>query len=118
MGTRLALSVAACATLLAATNVMAQERMGDAALGAISGAVVLGPIGAAAGAVVGYTGGPSIAHAFKQHNPFRPARPVSVSASARAKVSAAPPLPRPAPAAAGPRGASSPNGEVPAQSFE
>ena len=33
----------------------AQERVGDAALGAVSGAVVLGPVGAVAGAVVGYT---------------------------------------------------------------
>lgn len=42
----------------------AQERAGDAALGALSGAVVLGPIGAVAGAVVGYTAGPSIAHSW------------------------------------------------------
>jgi hypothetical protein len=41
-----------------------QERAGDAALGAVSGAVVLGPIGALAGAVVGYTAGPSIAHSW------------------------------------------------------
>jgi hypothetical protein len=40
------------------------HRGGDAALGALSGAVVLGPIGAVAGAVVGYTAGPSIAHAW------------------------------------------------------
>jgi hypothetical protein len=44
--------------------VLAQERTGDAALGALSGAVVLGPIGAVAGAVVGYTAGPSIAHSW------------------------------------------------------
>src|SRR4029079_18120521 len=37
-----------------------EHRGGDAALGALSGAVVLGPIGAVAGAVVGYTAGPSI----------------------------------------------------------
>jgi hypothetical protein len=48
-----------------ATQVSADERRGgDAALGALSGAVVLGPIGAVAGAVVGYTAGPSIAHAW------------------------------------------------------
>lgn len=39
----------------------AQERAGSAALGAVSGAVVLGPVGAVAGAVIGYTAGPSIA---------------------------------------------------------
>src|SRR6516164_7749330 len=43
---------------------VAQERAGDAALGAVSGAVVLGPIGAVAGALVGYTAGPSISHAW------------------------------------------------------
>ena len=48
-----------------ATQATADEhRGGDAALGALSGAVVLGPIGAVAGAVVGYTAGPSIAHAW------------------------------------------------------
>jgi hypothetical protein len=42
----------------------AQERAGDAALGAVSGAVVLGPIGAVAGAIVGYTAGPSISRSW------------------------------------------------------
>jgi hypothetical protein len=46
---------------LMSSPAMAQERVGDAALGALSGAVVLGPIGAVAGAVVGFTAGPSIA---------------------------------------------------------
>src|ERR1700726_4528429 len=41
-----------------------QGRGSDAALGALSGAVVFGPIGAVAGAVVGYTAGPSIAHSW------------------------------------------------------
>jgi hypothetical protein len=35
-------------------SAFAQERTADAALGALSGAVVLGPLGAVAGAVVGY----------------------------------------------------------------
>lgn len=41
-----------------------EHRGGDAALGALSGAVVLGPVGAVAGAVVGYTAGPSIARSW------------------------------------------------------
>jgi hypothetical protein len=49
---------------LAAQASADERRGGDAALGALSGAVVLGPIGAVAGAVVGYTAGPSIAHAW------------------------------------------------------
>ena len=43
---------------------VAQERAGDAALGAVSGAVVLGPIGAVAGAFIGYAAGPSIAQSW------------------------------------------------------
>jgi hypothetical protein len=42
----------------------AQERAGDAALGAVSGAVVLGPVGAVAGAIVGFTAGPSISRSW------------------------------------------------------
>jgi hypothetical protein len=42
----------------------AQGRAGDAALGAVSGAVVLGPVGAVAGAFIGYAAGPSIARSW------------------------------------------------------
>jgi hypothetical protein len=56
------------ATVIAASfaplSALAQERVGDAALGALSGAVVLGPVGAVAGAVVGYTAGPAIARSW------------------------------------------------------
>ncbi|MDD1531471.1 hypothetical protein C7U92_29950 [Bradyrhizobium sp. WBOS7] len=45
-------------------SAVAQERAGDAALGAVSGAVVLGPVGAVAGALIGYTAGPSIARSW------------------------------------------------------
>lgn len=59
------------ATLIAGSLISfeakAQERAGDAALGAVSGAVVLGPIGAVAGAFVGYTAGPSIARSWGMH---------------------------------------------------
>lgn len=60
--------MAAAVMLLAApASAFAQERAGDAALGAVSGAVVLGPIGALAGAVVGYTAGPSISRSWGLH---------------------------------------------------
>jgi len=49
---------------LMSSAAIAQERAGDAALGALSGAVVLGPIGAVAGAVIGYTAGPSISRSW------------------------------------------------------
>jgi hypothetical protein len=56
--------IAVIATALAPLGALAQERAGDAALGALSGAVVLGPVGAVAGAVVGYTTGPAIASSW------------------------------------------------------
>jgi hypothetical protein len=60
-----AIAIAAVSLSLISSQASAEEhRAGDAALGALSGAVVLGPIGAVAGAVVGYTAGPSIAHSW------------------------------------------------------
>src|SRR5579871_2057512 len=60
----------------ASLEAKAQERVGDAALGALSGAIVFGPVGAVAGAMVGYTTGPSIARAWgmHRHRPHRYAR--------------------------------------------
>jgi len=55
---------AAIAIALAPSVVRAQERVGDTALGELSGAVVLGPVGAVAGAVVGYSAGPAIASSW------------------------------------------------------
>lgn len=60
-----ALAAAAMILMFAASSAFAQgHRPGDAALGALSGAVVLGPVGAVAGAVVGYAAGPSIARSW------------------------------------------------------
>lgn len=67
----------------------AQERAGDAALGAVSGAVVLGPIGALAGAVVGYTAGPSISRSWGLHG-SRPARSRRSARDANRAASAPP----------------------------
>ena len=50
--------------LMVSTAAVAGERATDAALGAVSGAVVLGPIGAVAGAFIGYTAGPSMSRAW------------------------------------------------------
>ena len=58
------LTAAAMILLLAPSIALAQHRAGDAALGALSGAVVLGPIGAVAGAFIGYSAGPSIARSW------------------------------------------------------
>lgn len=59
-----AITAAAMILLLAPSAALAQERGGDAALGALSGAVVLGPVGAVAGALIGYTAGPSISRSW------------------------------------------------------
>ena|SRR5438132_7339945 len=50
--------------MIVSTAAVAGERATDAALGAVSGAVVLGPVGAVAGAVIGYTAGPSISRSW------------------------------------------------------
>jgi len=55
---------AVMAGLFFSLEAKAQERAGSAAIGAVSGAVVLGPIGAVAGALIGFTAGPAIAHSW------------------------------------------------------
>jgi hypothetical protein len=70
---------------LMSSTAMAQERVGDAALGALSGAVVLGPVGAVAGAVIGWTAGPSISHSWGL-NHSSPPRYAPRAASAYARV--------------------------------
>ncbi len=62
--TRLLAATAVVVTLTASSAIADEHRGGDAALGALSGAVVFGPVGAVAGAVVGYTAGPSIARSW------------------------------------------------------
>ncbi len=54
------LACGAIAVCLAPFGAQAGERVTDAALGALSGAVVLGPVGAVAGGVVGFAAGPAI----------------------------------------------------------
>jgi hypothetical protein len=58
------LAAVVMAASLAPSGAVAQERLGDAALGGLSGALVLGPVGAVAGIVVGYTAGPSISRSW------------------------------------------------------
>jgi hypothetical protein len=62
---------------LASAGASAQGRGTDAALGALSGAVVFGPVGAVAGALVGYTAGPSIAHSWGLKRSSSRPRPLS-----------------------------------------
>jgi len=56
---------------------MAGERVTDAALGALAGAVVAGPVGLVAGGVVGYTAGPGIAREWGLRSHKRPVRKVA-----------------------------------------
>ena len=59
-----AITAAAALLLLLVSPAAFAQRAGDAALGAVAGAVVLGPVGAVAGAFVGYTAGPSISRSW------------------------------------------------------
>jgi hypothetical protein len=95
--------------LLMPSAALAEERATDAALGAVSGAVVLGPIGAVAGALVGFTAGPTISRSWGLHRSpsQRQARrttsernhastdsqPAPSGQTPRAEVAAAPPAP-------------------------
>ena len=57
-----ALAIVTSAITLAPITAIAQDRGSDAAMGAVSGLMVAGPVGAVVGGVVGYTEGPTIAH--------------------------------------------------------
>jgi hypothetical protein len=57
-----ALVAAVIAGSLFSFEASAQERAGSTALGAVAGAIVLGPIGAVAGAFIGYSAGSRGAH--------------------------------------------------------
>jgi hypothetical protein len=48
------------AAALVPLSAQAGDRVGDSALGAVSGAIVAGPVGLVAGGIVGYTAGPAI----------------------------------------------------------
>ena len=52
------------AALIASSSAYAGERPLDAGLGAVSGAVFFGPVGAIAGGVIGYTKGPAISRSM------------------------------------------------------
>jgi len=104
------LAVVAVAVSLAPLGALAQERLGDAALGGLSGAVVLGPVGAVAGVVVGYAAGPAISRSwglkrsearYQNPAPKRPAAASSNSATSKQvavqSASAAPSGPAPTP---------------------
>jgi hypothetical protein len=128
------LFVAAVAMSLLPFAVQAQERIGDAALGALSGAVVLGPVGAVAGALVGYSAGPHIAGAWgirhgrraRHSRAANTARPTAVGATQPAQaapagvspVSPTPSVEATSPAVASSSSPSTPAGSVPVQGFE
>lgn len=86
------LAIAVVALALMPRLAAAGERPADAALGALSGALVFGPVGLVAGAVVGYTAGPSISQGLRRGEPRQARR--SSGYEARASVPDAQPAPR------------------------
>src|SRR5215831_5897653 len=84
------LAVAVVALSFGPSCVFAQERAGDAALGALSGAVVLRPVGAVAGAVIGFTAGPAISRSWATRGPEPQGHQNSPKRSASAVSSGAP----------------------------
>ena len=81
----------------APSGVRADERIGGAAVGALAGAVVLGPIGAVAGAAIGYTAGRGIANSWGA-NRTAPSRQEQAAKDPRKTAADAVPLPKPKPA--------------------
>lgn len=88
------LSSLTLALALMSSAAAAQERAADAAIGAVSGAVVLGPVGAIAGALVGYAAGPSIARAWGLHRSSRPRQARRPATAPATSVGEAQPTPR------------------------
>ena len=107
-----AMAGVALSLALMSSSAMAQERAGDAALGALSGAVVLGPIGAVAGAVIGYTAGPSISSSWGLNRSSAP-RQARRAASRDARVPAG--ASQPVPNQSAPKDQAAPQAAAPAR---
>jgi hypothetical protein len=67
----LAVGLVTVGIALSPITAVAQERLGDGAMGAVAGAIVGGPIGAVAGGLVGYTAGPNIARGLGIRHHYR-----------------------------------------------
>ncbi len=98
--------------------VQAQERFGDAALGAFSGGVVLGPVGLVAGAIVGYTAGPSIARTWRENGYYARPRARTVKRQARVASKQRAPVSAPAAGTVTPQSPAPGAGGPPAQGLE
>lgn len=71
---RIVFAVFLIVAALATPAAIAQERLGDGALGALAGALVAGPVGLVVGAGVGYAAGPQISRGFSgstRHRGYR-----------------------------------------------
>ena len=71
MKTALAALAIAAGIAMAPTMASAQERYSDGAMGAVAGAVVLGPVGALAGGLTGFFAGPNISRGLGFHHHYR-----------------------------------------------
>jgi hypothetical protein len=73
-GMKALIVLAAVGGSLICAQAHAQERAGSAVIGAVSGAIILGPLGAVAGALVGYTAGPEMARGLRAEQPHARSR--------------------------------------------
>ena len=92
--------LAVIATSLACVPANAQERAGHGLAGVVAGALILGPVGAIAGGLIGYTAGPEMTHGLVGEQPrvrSKVRRSARSGNSAKRAVAAGPP---PAPAVA------------------
>ena len=88
----------------ALANPAGNERVGGAALGAVAGALILGPVGAVVGAAVGFAAAPSVTNGFKQAEP-----PPQQQPAKRSRDTASKPVPLPQAKPAQPRSAEAAN---------
>ena len=110
----LIVTIAVVLTLASPTR--AEERVGSAALGALSGGLVFGPAGLVAGAIVGFAAGPTIKRSWHANRP-QP-RPNAKAVKPRSQVAASQSKTRKAAAGAGEVTPAAGVGGPPAQGFE
>jgi hypothetical protein len=90
--------LAAIAGSLTSVPANAQERAGHAVAGVVAGAIILGPVGAVAGGLIGYTAGPEMSRGLAGEQPRARSKVRRSARSANDTKRATAPSPPPNPA--------------------